>query len=225
MEKRIIITRDGSTSIAIPALNVTYRSIHGAISESRHVFIWSGLHALSWNWPLRIFEMGFGSGLNALMTLLEADRARKQVFYTAIDQLQLAAGEVAQLNYCQKLDQVAYDPLFRKMHDCEWNQEERISPFFLLKKVRADLLHYSAGQLFDLIYYDAFAPSAQPDLWTQPVFERLFRFLANGGILVTYCSKGEVRRAMQAAGFEIEKLPGPPGKREMLRARKPASSP
>lgn len=220
MERKIIQTRDGSHTISIPEMNVTYHSIHGAIRESRHVFIEAGLHYLinqSTNQPISLFEMGFGTGLNAFLTAIESEKLRKQIHYTTIDQFPLSIAETNSLNYTAILSD---KDLFQKIQDSNWEEDVMLSDFFTLRKEENNLINYSTNQPFNLIYYDAFAPSAQPELWTKEVFEKMHHLLKPNGIVVTYCSKGDVRRAMIAAGFEVKKLTGPPGKREMLRAVK-----
>lgn len=221
MERKIIITRDGSSSVSVPEMNVTYHSIHGAITESLHVFIEAGLKkATPAAETLSIFEMGFGTGLNALLTLLEADLSKRPIHYTTIELFPLTNEEINELNYCQQLNHPHHQVLFEKIHEDKWGEEIIVTPFFTLCKIKCSLPDYSTGQLFDLIYFDAFAPNSQPGLWTKQVFEKLYAMMAPGGILVTYCSKGDVRRAMLEAGFNVEKIPGPPRKREMLRAIK-----
>ncbi len=221
-ERKIINTSDGSQTVKIPELNVTYHSIHGAVQESMHVFIEAGLRfklqEASSN-TLSVFEMGFGTGLNALLTALEAQKVGTPVHYTALELYPLTESEFSQLNY-NDIDDEA-EALFQKIHECKWNEDISISEYFTLKKVNTNLLNFSSSQLFDLIYYDAFAPSAQPELWSVVVFEKLHAMLTDNGVLVTYCAKGDVRRAMLAAGFTVKKMPGPPGKREMLRAVRP----
>jgi tRNA U34 5-methylaminomethyl-2-thiouridine-forming methyltransferase MnmC len=207
MKRELRLTADGSHTIAIPDMNVTYHSTHGAIQESMHVFIQAGLQALQLP-AVRIFEMGFGTGLNALLTM---QYAITPVYYYSVEQFPLTAEEVAGLSYGNAL------------HAYPWNEDVKISEQFTLHKAHASLLDVNPAQTFDLIYYDAFAPGAQPHLWTKAIFEKLFGLLVPGGILVTYCSKGDVRRAMLAAGFQVEKLAGPPGKREMLRAQRQMS--
>lgn len=220
MKKEIILTGDGSHSIALPDLNVTYHSIHGAIQESKHVFIEAGLNSFLNNatlQPLNVFEMGLGTGLNAFLTAIEAEKHQIKINYTAVETLPVFIEEARALNYPRQL---GHEELFQKIQECEWNKEVLISEFFTLKKEHTSLLNFSTAQNFNLIYYDAFAPNAQPELWTKEVFEKLFSMLFENGVLVTYCSKGDVRRDMMAAGFKVEKLKGPPGKREMLRAVK-----
>jgi tRNA U34 5-methylaminomethyl-2-thiouridine-forming methyltransferase MnmC len=224
MQRKLIVTKDGSHSVEIADWQVSYHSIHGAIHESLHVFIEAGLkhwfHQHREASTCTIFEMGFGTGLNALLTLQEAQQHGHKIVYESVEAFPLEPAIIDALNYCDALQQPDLKALFSELHSCPWNNRVRITPDFTLKKVHTDLLHYSTDQSVNLIYYDAFAPNAQPELWTAAVFQQLFSMLTPGGMLVTYCSKGAVRRAMQTAGFTIEKLPGPPGKREMLRAVK-----
>lgn len=221
MKHELIITKDGSHTISIPEMNVTYHSIHGAIQESQHVFIKAGLFdsgLFDFIGLHHILEIGFGTGLNALLTLIEADRHKNRIYYTALELFPLNSSEISQLNYCQQLEMPDYKPLLEKMHACGWEEMHEITDNFRLAKRKCNLLDFSTDDLFDIIYFDAFAPAAQPELWTIDVFEKMFSILKPSGMLVTYCSKGEVRRNMIAAGFKVEKLPGPPGKREMIRA-------
>lgn len=220
-EREIIITADGSVTIAIPQLHVTYHSKHGAIQESMHVFIEAGLKPLLHQQEtINLFEMGFGTGLNALLSLIEAEKHQQKINYQAVEAFPLEKEIVGGLNYCEQLHQPQLKPLFEQLHASPWNQSIDLTPWFTLQKDHTTLFNLSTAQLFNLIYYDAFAPNAQPELWTVDAFTQLFNMLTAGGILVTYCSKGDVRRAMQAAGFTVEKIPGPPGKREMVRATK-----
>jgi len=224
VKREIIITGDGSHSISVPELNVAYHSIHGAIEESMHVYIQAGLRdsaIFDYSGVHHVLEIGFGTGLNALLTLVEADKHKNRIYYTAIELYPLNETETRQLNYCEQLNLPHYKPLFEKIHECKWEEMIEITEYFRLTKIKCDLVDFSAEKnSFFIIYFDAFAPNAQPELWTEAVFEKMYSVLQPGGILVTYCSKGDVRRAMQAAGFTVEKLPGPPGKREMLRAKK-----
>jgi len=226
MERKIITTKDGSHSIAIPEMNVTYHSVHGAIQESMHVFIDAGLRSGLSKWPdrsieIKVLELGFGTGLNALLTLIEADKLKQAIHYSAIELFPLSTEEAKQLNYCEQPGQSSYQTLFEKLHQCEWEKDILITPYFTLHKTKTNLITFSTNQSFNLVYFDAFAPNAQPELWTAQIFQKLYSMMTPEGILVTYCSKGDVRRAMQAAGFSVEKIPGPPGKREMLRVKKP----
>lgn len=224
MLRQPVITKDGSHTVSVPEMNVTYHSLHGAIQESLHVFIEAGLKYWLSNFnhgDIHIFEMGFGTGLNALLTYIEAEKRNIPVHYTAVELFPLQPEEIKSLNYCEQLKRPDLVPVFERLHDSEWEKEINMSSFFKLQKVKTNLANFSSNQHFNVIYFDAFAPTAQPDLWTKEIFQKLNSMLYPGGLLTTYCSKGEVRRAMQAAGFIVEKIPGPPGKREMVRAKKP----
>jgi len=224
MHRQIIVTADGSHTVSIPEMNLMYHSVYGAIQESQHVFIEAGfLHAserLQRPEALHILEIGFGTGLNALLTLIEAENKQLQVHYTALELYPLSTTEIAVLNYCEQLSQPDLQNTFNKLHTNEWEKDISMTRYFTLHKISQSLLQFSTNTLYDLVYFDAFAPAAQPELWTKEVFENVYRLLSPKGILVTYCSKGDVRRNMQAAGFIIEKIPGPKGKREMMRAIK-----
>lgn len=217
MLQKIIYTDDGSPTIEIPSLNVTYHSRRGAIQESMHVYIDAGLKHVAAKNPspeeIHVFEMGFGTGLNALLTLVEAERLQKKIVYTTVELYPLEKHITVDLNYNER----ALD--FQKLHTCDWEIENAITPCFFLRKLNTSLHNFSSPPAFHVIFFDAFAPAAQPDLWTEGVFRNIRELLLPGGILVTYCSKGDVQRAMKAAGFVVEKLPGPVGKREMVRGR------
>lgn len=221
MEREIITTKDGSHTISIPALNVTYHSIHGALQESMHVFIRAGLQYLMDIFPgkpLQILEIGFGTGLNALLTLQEAGTSQTPVNYTSLELFPLEKEKASQLNYTD--NNVSLQELFFQLHTADWETDVQITSFFTIHKKMISLLDFSSESIFHAIYFDAFAPGAQPELWTKEVFEMLYKATIQQGVLLTYCSKGDVRRAMTAAGWEVEKLQGPPGKREMVRAHK-----
>lgn len=214
------MTKDGSHTIAIPEKGVTYHSVHGAVQESMHVFIEAGLGAVLTSvdkQDLSVFEMGFGTGLNAFLTALVAQEQHVSIFYTSVEAFPLPANEASLLNYTEVL---GAEDLFDRLHRCNWNEEVPLNEFFTIEKIQTELAAFSPSRQYDLVYYDAFAPSAQPELWTKEVFEKLYRMMHTDGVLVTYCSKGDVRRALIAAGFTVEKVPGPPGKREMVRAKK-----
>lgn len=216
MERRVQITADGSHTIAIPGMQVTYHSKHGAIEESKHVFIEAGLYYPDKHRKkLSVLEMGFGTGLNALLTAIEAQQNNIDIQYHAIEAYPLSSEEKSALNHGALLNQ---ETIFQQLHDAPWNQPVLVHPYFSLHKHYSTLQSFQHIQAFDVIYYDAFAPSAQPELWTVTVFQQLLNLLTPGGLLVTYCSKGDVRRAMTVAGFHVTKIPGPPGKREMVRA-------
>jgi len=220
MERKIITTKDGSHSIAVPEMNVTYHSIHGAIQESMHVFIEAGFRSdyFRQKESNSILEVGFGTGLNALLTAIEAEKTEKSIYYLALEPFSISVEQVHLLNYCELLNRKDLQEDFIRMHQCEWNKSMAVTENLLMHKSNSTLQTFRHPTKFDLIYFDAFAPAAQPELWTKDIFEKLFRMMNDQGILVTYCSKGDVRRAMQSAGFIVEKLPGPPRKREMIRA-------
>ena len=226
MKRKLILTGDGSHSISVPELKVAYHSIHGAITESLHVFIEAGLYGSRPRSnrgpePFRILEVGFGTGLNALLTLIEAEKTKTITYYETVELFPLSENEIKELNYCEQLGKPELQQPFQILHTREWEKEIAITENFTLLKRNEDLLTSKFFEPFELIYFDAFAPNAQPELWTKEIFDKMFAWLEPGGLLVTYCSKGDVRRAMIAAGFEVEKLPGPPGKREMIRAAHP----
>ncbi len=221
MERKIIVTADGSHSIQVEGTALTYHSLHGAIQESQHVFIETGL--MPWlqqpQKQLRIFEMGFGTGLNAWLTWLQAKQVQQSIYYTSIEQFPLTEQQAGSLNYCAQLGLPQWQPAFLSMHSCAWNSAHVLDSCFTLHKIQSSLttLNLSTDP-FHLFYFDAFAPTAQPELWTEDIFKKLFTLAAPGATLLTYCSKSIVRRAMQAAGWRVTKPPGPFGKREMVRA-------
>lgn len=221
----IITTKDGSHTIRLEGSEITYHSIYGAIGESMHVFIQAGLdHYLRTqkNTGLNIFEMGFGTGLNAFLTLKEAIQRQVSIHYTAVETNPLKEEEYSRLNYAELTGDAQIIHYFNKLHIAEWDQAVAIHEFFTLEKKKTALQNFLPEILFDIIYYDAFGPGPQPELWTEEIFVKMYALLNKQGILVTYCSKSDVRRAMQKAGFMVEKIPGPWGKREMLRATKPS---
>lgn len=217
MKRELRTTSDGSRTLYVEHWDEHYHSVHGAVQESMHVFILHGFRSVEVN-PVSILEFGFGTGLNALLTLLEAETEGRSVRYTAMEAYPLTEEEWRSVEYGNEPD--AREP-FELLHTAEWETTAELSPAFSLFKTRIDFLNasFSPGS-FDLIYFDAFAPSAQPELWETEVFEKCYEWLKDGGELVTYCAKGQVKRNMRAAGFEILRLPGPPGKREMTKAVK-----
>lgn len=224
MKREVIYTADGSPTILVADSGVSFHSMNGAVTESMHVFIEAGLkYWLSQNTTnkrCRIFEMGFGTGLNALLTVPQAAQTGTLIQYETVELYPLEEELIAQLNYSAQLHEPGLMQIFRILHDNQWENETVISPFFTIKKNNTSLISYSTNQPFNIIYFDAFDPNEQPELWTETIFRQLYGLLTPGGILVTYSSKGAVRRAMQSAGFLVEKLPGPPGKREIVRATK-----
>ncbi len=206
-------TEDGSSTLRHPLFGDTYHSLHGAMAEALHVFIQNGLN-LSIQSSVRILEVGFGSGLNAWLTLREAEKTERSIHYTAIEAYPLAIETAGMLHYTE-------DPLFLELHRAPWGQETMITPCFCLSKQAEDLCSIHMAKRFDLIYFDAFAPDTQPELWTVSVFKKLFERTVPGGALVTYSAKGIVKQALRKAGYEVSRLPGAPGKRHMVRAIRP----
>lgn len=221
MKREIIITDDGSTTIYIPEWNEQYHSTHGAIQEANHVFIERGffyfLNLQKPN-PLEILEIGFGTGLNAFISLLEAKKLKQPVNYTGVEAYPVSTSEIEKLNYPFQLN--SSDKYFNKLHTSDWGISSKISKQFSILKRKQLFSEIKDQDKFHIIYFDAFGARVQPELWTEQIFNIMFDALKKDGVLVTYSAKGSVRRAMQSVGFTVEKLPGPPGKREMLRARK-----
>jgi tRNA U34 5-methylaminomethyl-2-thiouridine-forming methyltransferase MnmC len=222
MEHELIITSDGSHSILVKQWNEQYHSLHGAVQESKHVYINAGLNEFAnfKNEALHILEIGLGTGLNALLTLLEFQKNKAKILYTAIEAFPLELDVVKQLNYSKIIDNEASQEYFIKIHTCNWNEKVEIVPGFVLEKMNTKLENLKLSEQYNLIYFDAFAPRVQPELWTEEVFRKLYNLMLPGGILVTYCAKGEVKRTLKKVGFVVETLQGPPGKREMVRAAK-----
>lgn len=219
MERILRTTADGSHTIAIPSMQVTYHSTHGAIQESKHVFIESGLDIIATKHDkINILEMGFGTGLNALMTM--ASGGDKTIRYETVEAYPVDIETISRINYCTLLNRHDLSELFLEMHTADWNNQIRINENFTLIKHRLQLSELQTDTRFHLVYFDAFAPKVQPELWTTDIFRMIFEKMEINGILVTYCSKGSVRRAMKSVGFTVEKIPGPPGKWEMVRAYK-----
>lgn len=213
-------TADGSHTLFVPELNEHYHSVNGARQESEHIFIKTALEQ-SPETNIRILEVGFGTGLNAYLTLLRLRDTTKVVDYTGLELYPLQESIISQLNYTEK-DSSESQELFRQLHRVPWNVRTEITIYFYLTKINTDfrLLNWQVNEPYNIIYFDAFAPDKQPDMWSQDIFDYLYANTAKGGILTTYCAKGVVRRMMQQAGYKVERLPGPPGKREMLRATK-----
>ncbi len=213
----IELTADGSQTLRHPIFGDAYHSLRGAVGESRHVFIEAGLEAWLASHPgvreVRILEAGFGSGLNAWLTARRARELNISITYCGIELYPVSEEVWMSLEY-------AADPLFRALHEVPWKEATRIAEGFVLEKRAKDLGITDFDATFDLIYMDAFAPDTQPELWTQAVFEKLFEATAPTGMLVTYCAKGDVKRALRAAGYEVQQLAGALGKRHMLRACK-----
>lgn len=216
---QIETTADGSNTLFIPQLDEHYHSVKGALTESEHIFIRMGLEHLPLS-SVRLLEIGFGTGLNAFLTLLAAERLNKSVHYTGIELYPLEESTLKQLDYPEVIcPERAND--YYELHSCKWEQDNQITNNFTLHKIKGDFTTYLFSGNYDLIYFDAFAPEKQAEMWTQELFNSLYVIMNKGGILTTYCAKGVVRRMLQSAGFTVERLPGPPqGKREILRATK-----
>jgi tRNA U34 5-methylaminomethyl-2-thiouridine-forming methyltransferase MnmC len=217
VERQIIATKDGSHTILLPGTGISYHSRHGAIAESVHIFIRTGLLYFIQQHPglsnLNILEIGFGTGLNAFLTTLEAEKLDLNIYYTALETTPLNTDEVKKLNYP---DLLGSPTVFLELHS-RWNAIIQPVKKLKLLKIQVTLQEFFTENRFHLIYFDAFGPGDQPELWTEEIFTKLHGMMEPGGILVTYCSRGSVRRAMKAAGFEVKKLPGPWGKREIVR--------
>ena len=212
-------TADGSYTLYVPELDEHYHSVKGALTESKHIFIDMGLKHSSVTSP-HILEIGLGTGLNCVLTLLEAKESQRHVHYTGIERYPLNEEIIRKLNYPSIIGKECEEDYFA-IHQAPWEEDVCLSPWFTLHKMEGDFTHYSFEQKYDIIYFDAFAPEKQPEMWEQSLFDNLYQVLNEGGILTTYCAKGVVRRMLQTAGFKVERLPGPPGgKREILRATK-----
>jgi tRNA U34 5-methylaminomethyl-2-thiouridine-forming methyltransferase MnmC len=219
LERKVIVTADGSSTIHLSEWDENYHSKHGAIQEAKHVFIKSGLSLFS-NANISILEIGFGTGLNSFITFLEAEKFNLEVDYVGVEAYPVSADEIKYLNYVEQLEASDFEAVFAKMHQQKWELKTEISPVFSLTKRQQFFNDINDENIFNLIYFDAFGARVQPELWTEEIFSKMYNALKKEGVLVTYSAKGSVRRALQTVGFLVEKLPGPPGKREMLRATK-----
>lgn len=224
MKREIITTGDGSKTIYIPDWDEQYHSKHGAIQEARHVFLKTGLShyvdQCTEQKEISILEMGFGTGLNALLTFFEAERLGITFKYTGLEAFPVSEEEAKAMDYASQVQDDTAVAIYELLHDAAWEKELQISEFFKLTKRKQRFEDITDKVTFDLVYFDAFGPRVQPDLWTEAIFSKMYAALKPNGVLTTYCAQGAARRAMQAVGFQVERLPGPPGKREMLRATK-----
>lgn len=221
MQDEIMLTSDGSHTILSSRYGVTYHSRFGAIQESMHVFIQAGLrYKAAQSSRLAVLEMGFGAGLNALLTLAESQRKQIDIDFVTVEAFPLPVEQAAQLNFTSVLETPELEDPFQLMHRMEWGLRTEIAPGFHFTKWKTTFEEYPPERLFDVIYFDAFAPGAQPELWELPLLGKMYEALAPGGVLTTYCAKGSVKRNLRALGFSLESLEGPPGKREMTRAIK-----
>ena len=219
MKREIIITDDGSTTIRIPEWDENYHSTHGAIQEAKHVFIKNGLNLFRSQDSISILEIGFGTGLNTFITFLETLNKEK-VNYVGVEAYPISADEVLQMNYVSELQAVDFKSIFETMHSCSWEIVNQLKTNFYLTKRKQFFQDIEDKNSYDLIYFDAFGFPLQPELWSETIFKKMYDALLPNGVLVTYACRTPIKNAMLAAGFSIEKLPGAPGKREMLRATK-----
>ena len=206
----VVSTDDGSKTLYSGHFGEHYHSTFGAVSESNHVFIEAGYLTTTVK-PVSVLEIGFGTGLNAWLSLQLASKLQRPTVYEAI--------ELYPIDHVF-VDQFSDDTLFKNLHVSPWEQQVEITPWFVLHKRQSDLLQTAFSQKYDVVYFDAFSPAVQPEMWTAGIFARLYAAMNHDAVLTTYCAKGSVRRTMQSVGFDVERLPGPAGKREMLQARK-----
>ncbi len=214
-----MITSDGSTTIHLPEWDENYHSTHGAIQESKHVFIAKGFDKIDLS-EISILEIGFGTGLNCFVTFLKAIEKGKSINYVGVEAYPVSEEEVEKLNYVSELKAEQQQVIFDEIHNCSWEKKHHISLDFSLTKRKQFFNEIDDENQFDLVYFDAFGAEHQPELWTVDIFKKMYNALKLNGILVTYSAKGSVRRAMQEVGFSVERIDGPPGKREMLRSTK-----
>lgn len=219
IKRELQFTADGSHTLFVPSINEHYHSVNGAVQESKHVFLEAGLHHIQ-KGSVRILEIGFGTGLNAFLTLQDVEQNNNHTIdYFSVELYPLDMETVQSLNYGEVI-WPGHKDLFHALHAAEWNTPVKITGNFSLHKIEGDGNTCELPTDIDLIYFDAFAPEKQPEMWRRSVYDRLFTCMMPGGMIVTYCAKGAVRREMEAAGFEMSRLPGPPGKRHMLRGIK-----
>jgi len=223
LKREIITTNDGSKTIHIPEWNEQYHSTHGAIQEAKHVYLEHGLvffcalEGFVKQSQISILEIGFGTGLNAFLAAIKAKALNLNCNYVGVEGFPISTEELKALNYTEILK---HDFIFQSIHKIEWEKESVISKYFRLKKERKQFFEITNENQFDIVYFDAFGPRVQPELWTEAIFKIMYKAMKPNGVLVTYCAQGHARRAMVLVGFTVEKLNGPPGKRHMLRAVK-----
>ena len=215
---QLITTYDGSHTIFVPELNEHYHSIHGAVQESKFIFILNGFDFSNAD-PLNILEVGFGTGLNALLTAIKSMAGSREVNYTSIEKYPVSEEILNSLNHFQFAGKNGKE-IYHSIHSSPWNICVKICKNFNLKKIKADFTVERLRGKYDLIYFDAFGPDKQPEMWTKEIFSGIAAITNKNGILVTYSAKGEVKRNVRACGFVVTSLPGPPGKRQIIRAIK-----
>jgi tRNA U34 5-methylaminomethyl-2-thiouridine-forming methyltransferase MnmC len=218
LKREVILTKDGSTTLFIKEWNETYHSKHGAIQEAYHVYIHNGLSLFDKH-SLSILEIGFGTGLNALISMVEAQNRELTLHYTAVEAYPLTKQEIESMNFILQLKTID-SSFFEAIHDSPWEIPNAISTHFTLTKRKQFFQKIIDCDCFDLIYFDAFGYDVQPELWTKTIFEMMYKALKQNGVLVTYACRKIIKEAMINAGFSVDTLPGAPGKREMLRATK-----
>lgn len=219
MKRQIIQTRDGSTTIHIEEWDECYHSRFGAIKEAQHVFIKKGLSLFEKD-AVSILEIGFGTGLNAFITFLEAPKLQLTINYVGVEAYPVSSEEAALMNYVAELDAENERPIFEKMHECRWEESIVLREDFAFTKRKQFFADIADIEKFDLIYFDAFGYDVQPELWSTSIFQKMYNALKPKGVLVTYAARSVIKRSMMEAGFKVEKLEGAPGKREMFRAIK-----
>jgi Uncharacterized conserved protein len=221
--REIEYTQDGSTTLYMPEIDEHYHSTHGAVIEARHVYIKEALEkrlSLSPDsFSLSVLEVGFGTGLNALLTFLWAEKYHIKIHYTTLELYPLSIDIIRQINFPLVMESDC-TPQYEAMHLACWNRPCPLSDFFVLDKRNMDLVNDKLEGRFDVVYFDAFAPDKQPEMWQDSIYRKVYDSLNESAVLSTYCSKGVVRRGLQQVGFQMERIPGPPGKREMLRGIK-----
>jgi len=221
--RQVIVTADGSHTLAVPELNETYHSTYGAIQESRHIFINHGVDywfKTTGGNKANVFEVGFGTGLNALLSVDYAENHQKSILYDAIESDPLPEAEALSLNYPQMLPAETSFKWFEQIHKSDWNKYSEISKGFRLKKIHGFIQDFQRTEQYDVCYFDAFAPSKQPEMWEISILEKIEQLLRSGGVFTTYCAAGHLRRSLKSLGYILEILPGPPGKKEVVRAMK-----
>ena len=219
MKREIIQTLDGSTTIHIAEWDECYHSKHGAIQEAQHVFIKNGL-SLFPDRNVSILEIGFGTGLNTFITFLESKKRNQSIDYVGVEAYPISADEILSMNYVEELNAVEQSSILDTMHQSNWEEKIILDDDFTLTKRKQFFEEIDDENKFDLIYFDAFGYRVQPELWSTAIFEKMYKALKPNGVLVTYAARGVVKRSMIEVGFTVEKLAGPPGKREMFRATK-----
>jgi len=220
MKLEIKLTNDGSKTIYIPEMDEHYHSSNGAFNEAMHVFIEHGLRTFALDKPIQIFEMGFGTGLNALLTLNETKKLNRFIEYIGIDAFPVDFSIIQQMDY-SSFNGMESTVDFLRLHELSWNEKHQFSPFFSFQKIKCKIEDFEPeNETIDLIYFDAFGPRAQKEMWHPTILKKMYDLLKPSGILVTYCAQGQFKRDLKALGFEVIPLPGPPGKREMTKAMK-----